>query len=60
MGPKTQPDIDLCSECQEHASFACCEEALDGLECGPECEGGFESNCCGAPAYATDFEYEIE
>ena len=39
----TQPDIDICSECGEHAEFD---------------ENG--SNCCGAGAYDTDPDTDME
>lgn len=38
----SQPDIDICSDCGEHAEF---EESEDG---------GCVSNCCGAGAYDSD------
>lgn len=38
------PDIDICSECGEHAEFS-------------EEEG---SNCCGASPYDTDPDYDME
>lgn len=43
-----QPDIDICSACKDHAEF---EETDDG-----ECV----SNCCGARAYNTDPDIDME
>ena len=42
------PDCDLCSSCKDHAEF---EENEDGETL---------SNCCGAPAYNTDYETDME
>lgn len=54
-----QPDIDICSECKDHASFYCCEAAEQGQECDSECEGQVLSNCCGASSYDTDYDFEF-
>lgn len=45
--PKRQPDIDICSECHEHAEF---EDDGDGMK----------SNCCGAGAYDSDPDIDME
>jgi hypothetical protein len=42
-----QPDIDICAECGDHAEF---EETDDGCV----------SNCCGAGAYDTDPDLDLE
>ena len=52
MNTSKQPDIDTCSDCGEHAEFSCCIEAFQGLECLEDCEGWFQSNCCGASPYS--------
>jgi hypothetical protein len=43
----SQPDIDICSACGEHAEF---EETDDGCV----------SNCCGSGAYDTDPDIDME
>lgn len=41
----SQPDIDICRECGEHAEFD---------------EDTGESNCCGSKPYDTDYETEYD
>jgi hypothetical protein len=41
------PDIDICSDCGEHCEFE-------------ETDNGYESNCCSAGAYNTDYETDME
>lgn len=41
----SQPEIDICPECKEHAEFD---------------EESGESNCCGAKPYNTDPEIDVE
>lgn len=55
-----QPDIDICSECKDHAAFYCCEAAEQGLECQDDCTGEMVSNCCGAGSYSTDSDWDME
>lgn len=43
----SQPDIDICKNCGEHAEFE-------------ETDNGRESNCCGAGPYDPDYETDME
>lgn len=45
----SQPDIDLCSSCGEHAEFIEDEETGECL-----------SNCCGSGPYDTDPDIDME
>lgn len=54
-----QPDIDICSECKEHASFACCETD-DFPAHAEDCNGELVSECCGAGSYNTDSDWDME
>lgn len=51
---------DLCRECGEHCTFNCCENSENGLECDESCMGEYISNCCGAPPYDPDPDYDME
>lgn len=42
-----EPDIDICSDCGEHAEFE-------------ETEKGCQSVCCGAKPYDTDPDVDME